>query len=52
MNNILIHVFLLMICIFEQGGGQEFDYKLKYLFDDFITRSASPAINDPQMMLS
>jgi len=41
-----------MLCIFDQGGGQQFNYKLKYPFDDFITRSASPATDDPRMMLS
>jgi hypothetical protein len=48
----LIHVFLLMICIFDQGGGQLVNCKLKYPFNAFITRSASPAINDLQLMLS
>jgi len=41
-----------MIRIFEQGGGQWFNYKLKYPFDDIITQSASPAIDDPRMLLS
>jgi len=41
-----------MICIFDHGGGQQFNYKLKYPFDAFISQSASPVIDDPQLMLS
>jgi len=51
MGNILIHVFLLMICIFDHGGGQLFNYKLKYPCDAFITQSAPPAIDDSEWAL-
>ena len=50
-DNILIHVFLLMICIFDLRGGQQFNYKLKCPCDAFIIRSASPPIDDPQLTL-
>jgi hypothetical protein len=41
-----------MICIFDHGGGQRFEYKLKYPCDTFITQYASPEIDDTQLMVN